>query len=62
MARNLPASFLLLVNSEVKMPNTIGVILLFAVVFAGGILWATRGHTADAEGMGDVTGHPGKMS
>ncbi|HTZ90595.1 MAG TPA: hypothetical protein VMA71_09645 [Alloacidobacterium sp.] len=44
------------------MLNTTGVILLFIVVFVGGILWATRGHTADADGMGDVTGHPGKMS
>lgn len=44
------------------MPNTMGVLVLFAIVFVGAILWATRGHCADAEGMGDVTGHPGKMS
>lgn len=44
------------------MPNTVGVILLFVAVFVGGILWATRGHGADAEGQGDVTGHPGKTS
>jgi hypothetical protein len=44
------------------MPNTLGALLLFAVGFVGGILWATRGHCADSEGMGDVTGHPGKMS
>lgn len=44
------------------MPNTVGVILLFVVVFVGGIVWATRGHCADADDMGDVTGHPGKMS
>lgn len=44
------------------MPNTLGVLVLFAVVFVGAILWATHGHCADAEGMGDVTGHPGKMS
>jgi len=43
------------------MPNTLGVFLLIAVVFVGGLLWATRGHTADADGQGDVTGHPGKM-
>lgn len=49
-------------NQEVNMPNTAGVLLLFLVVFAGGILWATRGHCADADGQGDVTGHPGKMS
>ena len=44
------------------MPNTFGVLFLFAVVFVGAILWATRGHTADTDGMGDVTGHPGKTS
>ena len=38
------------------MPNTIGVLLLFAVVFVGGILWATRGHCADCDGQRDVTG------
>ncbi len=47
---------------EANMPNTLGVLLLFAIVFVGAILWATHGHCADAEGMGDVTGHPGKMS
>jgi hypothetical protein len=49
-------------NREVIMPNTLGALLLFAVVFVGGILWATHGHCADTDGMGDVTGHPGKMS
>lgn len=44
------------------MPNTLGVLLLFLAVFAGGILWATHGHCSDADGQGDVTGHPGKMS
>jgi hypothetical protein len=44
------------------MPNTLGVILFFAVVFTSAILWATRGYDADAESMGDVTGHPGKTS
>jgi hypothetical protein len=44
------------------MPSTVGAILLFVVVFVGGLLWATHGHTADTDGMGDVTGHPGKMS
>lgn len=42
------------------MPNTVGVLLLFALVFLAAILWATHGHTADTDGMGDVTGHPGK--
>ncbi len=45
-----------------NMPNTLGILLLFALVFLAAILWATHGHTADAEGMGDVTGHPGKDS
>ena len=49
-------------NQEVIMPNTLGVLLLFVAVFLGGILWATRGHCADSDGMGDVTGHAGKMS
>ena len=44
------------------MPTTIGAILFFAVVFVGALLWATGGHDADADGMGDVTGHPGKTS
>ncbi|HEX3437788.1 MAG TPA: hypothetical protein VHT24_13550 [Pseudacidobacterium sp.] len=44
------------------MPSTVGVLLLFALIFAGSLLWATRGHCSDAEGNGDVTGHPGKMS
>lgn len=44
------------------MPTTVGAILLFAVVFIVALLWATRGHTASAEGQGDVTGHPGKTS
>ena len=49
-------------DREAIMPNTVGALLLFAVVFVGGILWATHGHCADTDGMGDVTGHPGKMS
>ncbi|HYK35565.1 hypothetical protein [Alloacidobacterium sp.] len=44
------------------MPSTVGALILFAVVFVVAILWATRGHTSDADGNGDVTGHPGKMS
>jgi hypothetical protein len=30
-------------------PNTIGVLLLFSLVFLSCILWATGGHTADAD-------------
>jgi hypothetical protein len=33
----------------VEASSTIGVILLFIVVFAACILWATHGHTADAD-------------
>lgn len=44
------------------MPSTVGALVLFAVVFVVALLWATRGHTAETDGMGDVTGHPGKMS
>ena len=29
------------------MPNTVAVLLLFAIVFVGGLLWATRGHCAE---------------
>jgi hypothetical protein len=30
-------------------PSTIGIILAFLVVFVGCIVWATRGHPADAD-------------
>jgi hypothetical protein len=59
---NLPSLLEFILREEAIMPNTMGVLVLFAIVFVGAILWATRGHCADAEGMGDVTGHPGKMS
>lgn len=37
-------------------PSTIGIILTFLAVFAGCILWATRGHpsNADNEDLGVV--------
>jgi hypothetical protein len=43
-------------------PNTIGVFLLFAVIFLGCILWATRGHTATADPEEEDVGTPGKTS
>ena len=43
-------------------PNTIGLMLLFAVVFLGCILWATHGHTATADTEEQDVGTPGKDS
>jgi len=43
-------------------PNTVGLILLFVVVFLVCILWATHGHTADADSEEQDVGTPGKMA
>lgn len=43
-------------------PNTLGVVLLFAAVFFGGIWWATGGHTSDADPEEQDVLEPGKMS
>lgn len=43
-------------------PNTVGLILLFAIVFLAAILWATHGHTAEADSEEQDIGTPGKMS
>lgn len=43
-------------------PNTIGVILLFFIVFLTCLLWATRGHTALADTEEQDVGVPGKDS
>jgi hypothetical protein len=43
-------------------PNTIGVILLFVVVFLTCILWATGGHTAKADTEQQDVGKPGKTT
>lgn len=43
-------------------PNTIGLILLFAVLFLVCILWATRGHTAEADPEEEDIAEPGKMT
>jgi len=33
----------------IETPSTIGLVILFLAIFAGCILWATRGHPADAD-------------
>jgi len=43
-------------------PNTIGLMLLFVVVFFVCILWATHGHTATADPEEEDVGTPGKTS
>jgi hypothetical protein len=43
-------------------PNTIGLILLFIVVFLACLLWATRGHTAHADTEEQDVAMPGKSS
>ncbi|HEY1807945.1 MAG TPA: hypothetical protein VGG42_05240 [Acidobacteriaceae bacterium] len=42
-------------------PNTVGVLLLFTVVFLASILWATHGHTADADPEEEDIEQPGKI-
>jgi hypothetical protein len=46
----------------VETPNTLGVLLLFLVIFLGCILWATGGHTATAGPEEEDVGTPGKTS
>jgi hypothetical protein len=46
----------------VETPNTLGVLLLFLVIFLGCILWATGGHTATADPEEEDVGTPGKTS
>lgn len=43
-------------------PNTVGLVLLFAVVFLGCILWATGGHTATADPEEEDVQKPGQAS
>ncbi len=41
-------------------PSTLGVLLLFVAVFLACILWATGGHTADADPEEEDSMQPGK--
>ena len=41
-------------------PNSVGVVLLFVVVFFACILWATHGHTATSDPEEEDVGKPGK--
>ncbi|MFZ0271279.1 MAG: hypothetical protein WB524_09765 [Acidobacteriaceae bacterium] len=43
-------------------PNTIGLLLLFVAVFLACLLWATHGHTAEADSEEQDVGTPGKSS
>ena len=43
-------------------PNTIGLMLLFFVVFLGCLLWATHGRTATADPEEEDVGTPGRDS
>jgi hypothetical protein len=44
----------------VATPNSWGVVLLFVGVFLGCILWATHGHTANADPEEEDIETPGK--
>lgn len=44
------------------MPSTLGVIGLFVILFTGALLWATHGHTADADAEDQDQAEPGKTS
>ncbi|HVT96781.1 MAG TPA: hypothetical protein VHE33_04690 [Acidobacteriaceae bacterium] len=43
-------------------PNTVGLILLFTVIFLACILWATHGNTATSDPEEEDVGMPGKTS
>jgi hypothetical protein len=43
-------------------PNTVGLILLFFVVFLACLLWATHGQTATTDPEAEDVGKPGQTS
>jgi hypothetical protein len=42
--------------------NTVGLVLLFVVVFLVSLVWATHGHTADADPEEEDAQVPGQTS
>jgi len=46
----------------ISTPNTLGVLLLFVVVFLASILWATHGRTATTDPEEEDVQKPGKPS
>jgi hypothetical protein len=46
----------------VHTPNTIGLLLLFVLIFLVSLLWATHGHTADIDPEEEDVQKPGQMS
>jgi hypothetical protein len=46
----------------VHTPNSLGLILLFVIVFIASLMWATRGHTADADPEEEDAQVPGQTS
>jgi len=46
----------------VHTPSSIGLLLLFVVVFLVSLLWATHGHTADTDPEQEDVRKPGQRS
>ena len=49
-------------DDMVGTPNTLGVLLLFGVVFLASLLWASHGHTATTDPEEEDAQTPGKTS